>query len=335
LVERIAKIFRLVERGIVLLVDRANDAQLGPLVRGLCVEHPDLWVVTEASRLEDAPPKSVIVLATSPEDATWLNFNRPIIAERALRLVLWSKPEVTAVLARRAPDFYDWIERYLECPAGSPPFAVAGLRAALRARAWAVAFRGRGLDEVFATALPRRKLIRANAELADEALVATAKGAGPAWLAWSNVIEDEGARRVRRLVTEAGRRGRNILIDPRVDVEGAWPISDAVEDLVVAVRALESAGVPSAGRLAALLDLEPEAIALAVSRLRSGVAASEIERAAFSAADPGAAVGRLAGDAGAFDPVVIAAHRASPPLLRAFAADPRVRAIVVGGTPIS
>src|SRR5215217_4922671 len=79
-VERIAKLLRLVERGILVLVDRANDAQLGPLVRGLCAEHPDLQVLTEAARVEDAPHGSVIVLATRPEDAAWLNLARPIFA---------------------------------------------------------------------------------------------------------------------------------------------------------------------------------------------------------------------------------------------------------------
>lgn len=324
-IERVAKLLRLVERGIVLLVDRANDARLGPLVRALCAEHPDLRVVTEAPRIEEAPSGSVIVLATRPEDADWLNLARPIFAERSLRLVLWSKAGVTAELARRAPDFFDWIARRFECPAGPPAFAVAGLRAALRARAWAVAFRGRGLEEVFAAALPRRRLVSANTALADEALLTVARGAGRAWIAWSYVIDERGARRVRRIAAAAGRRGRSILVNHPGFAEDAWPVSDATEDLAEAARMLESAGASSPARLAALLDLEPEAIALAAERIRGGLAVSEIEKAVLSAADPGAAMGRISGEDDAFDPVLYAARRVPPPLLRAFAADPRVR----------
>lgn len=169
-IERIAKLFRLVEHGMLVLVDHANDAQLGPLVRGLCIEHPDLWVLTEAARVENAPQGAVIVLATRAEDAVWLNLARPIFAERALRVVLWSRTVTTEQLARHAPDFFNWIARRFECPAGPPSFAVHGFQAALRARVWAVDFRGRALDEVFATAFPRRKLIRASAASPEDVL---------------------------------------------------------------------------------------------------------------------------------------------------------------------
>jgi len=85
-----------------------------------------------------------------PEDAAWLNVARPLFAERALRVVLWSKAKTTASLARHAPDFFDWIARRVECPATQPHHAISGLRAALRARAWAVDWQGAALDEAFA-----------------------------------------------------------------------------------------------------------------------------------------------------------------------------------------
>jgi len=184
-------------------------------VRALCAEHPELIVLTEAARIEEVPHGSVIVLATRVEDASWLNMARPIFAERALKVVLWSKTETTGELARRAPDFFDWIARRVECPGGPPAFAVTGLRAALRARAWAVAWKGRGLDEAFAVAFPKRALVRANAAMTDDVLFATVKGAGAAWIVWSNVLDERGGLRVRRIVSRAGRRGRNILDNPQ------------------------------------------------------------------------------------------------------------------------
>ena len=333
-VERIAKLLRLVERGIIVLVDRANDAQLGPLTRGLYAEHPELLVLTEAAKIAEAPMRSVVVLATRVEDAGWLNMARPIFAERELRVVLWSKAATTAELARRAPDFFDWIARRFECPGGPPAFAVAGLRAALRARAWAVDWRGKGLDEAFAVAFPRRRLVRANAALADDVLVEAAKSAGPGWIAWSNVLDERGARRVRSLAAHAGRRGRSILDNPGTDVSEAWRVSSAVADLAEGARVLEGAGAPSAGRLAALLDMEPEAIALAAELLRGGLAARELERAVVASADAGAAVGEIAGRRGEVDPVRVAAYRVPGPLLRAFAGDPRVRkaSAILGGS---
>ncbi|HSO00694.1 MAG TPA: tetratricopeptide repeat protein [Candidatus Nanopelagicales bacterium] len=61
-----------------------------------------------------------------------------------------------------------------------------------------------------------------------------------------------------------------------------------------ATRVLEEVGAAQPGRLAALLDLEPEAVAIAAALLRGGVGEGEIEAAIREAEDPGAAIGRLA-----------------------------------------
>ncbi|MBK9258706.1 MAG: metallophosphoesterase [Polyangiaceae bacterium] len=318
-----------------MLVDDPSDAQLGPLVRGLSLDFPDLWVITEAARMDDAPQGAVIVLVARHEDATWLNLNRPILADRAFKVVLWCKRAVSEHLVKKAPDFFNWISRRFECPAGPPEFAVQGLQAALRARAWAVDFRGRGLDEVFAAALPKRKLIRVSASAPDEVLEKAAKEAGPAWIAWTNLFDERGVMRVRRIVNGAHRRGRNILENARGTAPEAWPVFDALMNVSQAIGALERAGLPAAGRLAAMLELEPEAITLAAEELARGVAVADIVTAIRNAADPGAALAKRAEEALALDPVQVAAYRAAPPVLRAFAMDPRVRqarAVIVGHT---
>jgi hypothetical protein len=323
--ERVARLFRLVERGILALVDRANDAELGTLVRALVADHPDLRVLTEAAQVEQVPHGSVLVLAIRPEDATWLNMARPIFAERALRVVLWSHAEVTASLARRAPDFFDWVGRRFECPSGPPAFTVRGLQASLRARAWAVAFRGPSLETAFAVAFPKRALVKANATMPDDELVAVARGAGASWIAWSNILDERAALRIRKLVNRAGRRGRNILDNPLFHAPEAWPVHDSTVALPDAAKTLAAAGALQAGRLAALLDLEPEAVGLAADQLEAGDSPAKIEAAIVSAVDPGAAMGRLAGSRANLDPILVAAYRVSAPFLRAFAADPQVR----------
>ncbi|MFO0757554.1 MAG: hypothetical protein U0359_13745 [Byssovorax sp.] len=297
-------------------MDRANDAALGALVRGLMVEYPDLLVLTEAQQVEDAPHGAVMVLVARTEDALWLNLARPIFADRALKVVLWSKAEVTAELLRRAPDFFDWIARRFECPAAAPAFAVAGMRAALRARAWAVAFKGPGLDEVFAASFPKRSLVRASVSLNDASLLSVVKTAGPAWIGWSHVLDEQGANRLKALLVGARRRGRNVIDHAMVEVPGAWPVSGAMVKL-------EGAGVPA--RLSAMLDLEPEAIGMAAELLSSGMSLAEVEGAVLRAGDPGAAVGKLVGDRRGIDPVLVAGYRAPGPMLRAFLFDPRVR----------
>src|SRR5262249_3957886 len=123
-------------------------------------------------------------------------------------------------------------------------------------------------------------------------------------------------------LAETGRRARNILENPSATALSAWPVHARIEDLDNAVRALEAAGAPAPGRLAALLDLEPEAIALAAEALATGTPAATVEAAISGAAVPGAALAQIAH--GSMDPQRVAIFDATPPVLRAFALDLRV-----------
>lgn len=324
-IERIAKHLRHIRLSTLVLVDHAHDSQLGPLVRGLSLDFPDLWVVTEAARIEDAPEGAVVVLVARPEDAIWLNLNRPIFADRALKVVLWSKRVVSEHFAKKAPDFFNWIARHFDCPDEPPTFAIHGMRSALRARAWAVDFRGKTLDAVFAAAFPKRKLLRLSASAPEQALRTAVKEAGTAWITWTNLFDEQGIKRVRQIVTNEHRKGRNILENVRGTAHEAWPVFDALMSVGQAIGALEQAGLPAAGRLAAMLDLEPEAIAFAADELERGITVAEIEAAIRTATDPGAALEKQSAEAAKFDAVQLAAFRAPPPMLRAFALDPRVR----------
>lgn len=136
---------------------------------------------------------------------------------------------------------------------------------------------------------------------------------------------ERDALRVHQIVNRAHRRGRNILDNSRGIEPEAWPVSDVLMNLAQAIGALQHAGPSAAGRLAAMLDLEPAAITLAAQKLTLGVTVADIEATIRDAADPGAALVKRADDALALDPVVVAAYRVAPPVLRAFATDPRVR----------
>lgn len=64
-----------------------------------------------------------MVLAPRPEDADFLNINRPVFSRRGLKIVLWCDEATTLALARNAVDFFDWISRRHECPQGVPAHA--------------------------------------------------------------------------------------------------------------------------------------------------------------------------------------------------------------------
>lgn len=245
-------------------------------------------------RLARAEKGSLIILVPDPEQATWLNLERPIFANRALRVILFSTAETSSVLARRAPDFFSWISHRIECPPGPVLPAVRGIQAALRTRARGLAWMGGDLEGAFSAALPGRALVRASAAMPYEQMVEAAKPAGKSWIVWSEVDGPFRLRRVRWAMAEAGRRGRSVLLEPAIEAPGFLRVDGRLAAIKAAREQLEEAGAKHAGRLAALMDLDPVLIRVAGSLLNAGGAEENIEAAAHAAADPGRAVEQLA-----------------------------------------
>ena len=277
-----------------MLVDQARPERLGELVRALLPAHPGLEVHTDAVRLARVDRGALVILVADARQADWLNMERPIFANLALRVILFSDAETSGALARRAPDFFNWISHRVECPPGLPPTAVRGIRAALRTRAQGVAWTGGDFAAAFQAALPGRPLARASAALPYDQMVEAAKPAGKGWVAWSEVDGPFRLRRVRWACAEAGRRGRVALIEPAVDAAGFAPVRGDLLGVVEARAKLEAAGATHPGRVAALLELEPEAVEVAARLLRGRVAEGAIEEAVVGVGDPGVAVARLA-----------------------------------------
>ncbi len=302
-----------------MLVDHARPERLGELVRALLPIAPELEVHTEAHRLAEAQPGSTLVLVPREEDADWLNINRPLFASRALRVVLFCTREVSVALSRGAVDFLDWVSLRLECPAGPAPYAVAGLRLALAARVPGIVWTGGDLEASFAAARPGRVLRRISAARPYEELVSEAKAAGRReWLAWTDVDGDFRLRRVRWALAEARRRTRAILVEPAVRSPGWWEVHARVAEPAETCEQLRSAGAKHPGRLAALVDLEPEAIQLLSGLLELGVGENSLEEELLKGADPGVAVGRLASVQGLVTERELVHGRAPLPAMRAF-----------------
>jgi tetratricopeptide (TPR) repeat protein len=303
-------------------MDHARPERLGELVRTLLPLAPDLEVHTEAPQLVEVRPGSTLVLVPRAEDADWLNINRPLFASRALRVVLFCTSEVTVALSRGAVDFLDWVSLRLECPTGPAPFAVAGLRCALAARVPGIVWTGGDLEASFHAARPHRTLRRVSATKPYEELVAEAKTGGRGdWLAWTEVDGEFRLRRVRWALAETRRRTRAILVEPAVRSPGWWEVHGRVAELSEARERLRKAGAEQPGRLAALVDLEPESIELLSGLLARGLDARPLEEELRKGGDPGAIVGRLASEHGVVTQRELVHGRAPSPALRAFAAE--------------
>ena len=281
---------------MIVLIEGARPERLGDLVRALVRDYPDLEVHTDARRLAGAGKGSVVVLAPDADQADWLNIERPLVAHRELRLVLFSDARTSGVLARKAVDFFHWISHRIECPKGPWMPAVRTIRGALCARAAGIAWKGGDLASAFEAALPGRPLSIVSAALSYDQLVEAARPRRRTWIGFTDVDGPFRLRRVRWAVAEAGRRGRVVLVTPTLPTPGFWPAQGTPLSIARGVDALEKAGAAHPGRLAALTDLEPEAVELAAELLRSSVSEESIEQALRDAVDPGVAVGRLALD---------------------------------------
>jgi tetratricopeptide (TPR) repeat protein len=302
---------------VLVLVDHAHPERLGDLVRALLPTHPELEVHSDARKLVGVKPGSTVVLVPRAEDADWLNINRPLFALNGLRVVLFATREVSVALARGAVDFFDWISHRLECPPSPAPFAVAGLRQALAIRAPGIVWKGGDLVAAFRATRPRRRLRTISAARPYEELVAEARAVRGDWLAWTDIDGEFRLRRVRWALAEARCRTRTTLVEPAVPSPGWWEVHGRVSEFRVAQERLERSGASHAGRLAALTDLEPEAIELLGALLDRGFLEQSLEAEMLRGADPGAAIGRLAAAHGLVSEEEVVRGRVSPPALRA------------------
>lgn len=231
--------------------------------------------------------------------------------------MLFCDTETSVALARQAVDFFDWISHRVECPSRPPRYAVAGLRCALAARAPGIVWTGGDLEASFAAARPHRKLHKASAAQPYPRILAEVKEHPREWIAWSDIDGGFRLRRVRWALAEARRRTRAILVNPAASSPGWWTAHGRVADPGEARALLEKAGAHFPGRLAALVDFEPETLELVAKLLEHGVTASTIEPRCTQAPDPGAAIGQLAHEYGLTSSKELSRDEASPPIMRA------------------
>jgi tetratricopeptide (TPR) repeat protein len=313
--ERVARIVRLARAGVMVLVDHAWDARLPELLRALRGDS-SVIVCTEPDELFDLADGSTVVFVPLAEHAAALNAGRPRVAQRALKVVLWADRKVTVALARRAPDFFDWISHRVECPDGIPPHVVAGIETAERARVRGVVCSGLGA-------------------LDDDGCIETMAEAGWAILEWPDRISESPldalwfAARERRVWVEGVQTGQD-LIDLRVALAavgsdalvvantqaamtpGWWRLDASVLGIREAARRLPRlpAGV------VAMFGGEEASIDLANRLLDAGEAPDRLALVVRDSADSGAALACAAFRRRVVSAEEVALGRGSAPLLR-------------------
>ena len=96
--DRLIRPLKLADRQVMVLVAQASPAGLRPALCRLLAELGEVQVRLRAPELAALAPGSVALLRVVPEDILWLNYNRPLVSERRLKLVLWAEGEVASDL---------------------------------------------------------------------------------------------------------------------------------------------------------------------------------------------------------------------------------------------
>ncbi len=249
-----------------VLVAQASPAGLRPALCRLLTELGEVQVRLRAPELAALAPGSVALLRVVPEDILWLNYNRPLVSERRLKLVLWAEGEVASAMRAQAPDFFDWISHVLPCPRLTPGFALAGVKA-LGPDATA-RWDGDGLVGALRSAGQESMVVFEDASRHYRSLQRAARAAS-AGVCWTAVDRARRLHRARWAMAEGRVNGPSLLLDAALPTPGWVSLHARCQDWGEAAAALAEAGVPEPAREAALLGLEPEAITLraAMSRL--------------------------------------------------------------------
>lgn len=329
----LSRIARLLEVGsggkVIILVTGARPECLRALVRTLLDVDGELRVLARAPELIEVPPGALVVLAPSQADLAWLNLERPVFSERALRVILWADDALTLAMKARAPDFFDWISHVVWCQERVVDFAVAGLRSGADAYP-GIAWRDGDLDAALARAHPDAGIHRASARARYPDLVRAAREAGDRWLVWTDVQDPRDVMRVRWALAEVDRCGHCVLEQPACPTPTWWPVHGSCTPLAEAVARLEPLAGDHAALVAALLDLEPGAIELAA---RMPIIDAALRERLASADDPGAGLARAALAQGVIDADDVVLDRAPDdatevamraPVLRGFHDDPAI-----------
>lgn len=316
--DRLIVAIELSDRGVLTLVNGAAPARFREAYLRLRACDPATDVIIDVRRLAMLPPRTTVILALEPtiddDDLDWLNLNRPVLSDRQLRVVLWCEDSMATVLAQRAPDLFDWISAWVDCPPAPVAHAVADVRAAILSRASGVAWDGPGLENTLAAIRPGRP-VRRVAVGSYQSMFDALTSREPGWLVLEGIDTEFHLRRLRWAMAEARRRAIAFhSVGHHLDqtLPGWWAVSAMQVPIAKAVH--ELTGVGGTGRLAALTGLDPDAYMYLRFALRRGIAAERLEALLAVASNPRTALHDLAQQSGWTAKEVILEHDPQRPV---------------------
>lgn len=257
-----------------MLLHDAVSTRLGEVVRFFSLAPP--WqadgdvmrVCLEARELAGVPEGSSVLLRVRAEDVAYLNVIRPLFAKRRLRAVLWADEDGLEALLRDAVDLVDWVFRTVAVPPRRwPAFAEHGVAAALGAEVpWVWDGEREQLEALLGDVGWADGIADLRASMSFREMLRRLEGA-PGLVVVEGIGRELDAWRVRMALARAGRGPAWVAVRPSVSVMGSWRLHARQADWEVATARLRDAGWEHAGPMAAWVDLEPERIDEAVTRV--------------------------------------------------------------------
>jgi tetratricopeptide (TPR) repeat protein len=224
-------------------------------------------VCLRAADLDDVPEGGHMLLRIRAEELPLLNVIRPYFAQRRPRAVFWVDAETFEPLRSRAPDLFSFIFRLVEVPPRRwPAFAEQGVRAALDAGVPFAWDGDRDELEALLTAVGwSDEILELRASMSfREMLRALDRSGLPVVL---GLARDEDPWRVRMALARAGREGAWVALRPTKVPAGMWRLHARQAALDEATARLRDVGWAQAAAMAAWVDLEPERLEEAASRV--------------------------------------------------------------------
>ncbi len=224
------------------------------------------------SELMQQPTGALVLVEVRADEAGLYNRFRPRFAQMGLRVVLWMDPATAESFRAEAPDFDSWVSRHFRLEGEVPAFTLTLLRQQSR-----IHWTGQDLEMALHTL---GAVVQSSWDLNQklQAQPMAEYAALPGWKCWEGATDPY---RVERVIEAMGQG-----IDPAVmvgDGVSPWP---PVHDQLALLESAALLGCPQPTLAVALLDREPEAVALLATLLGDGVVWEEITPVLLDGTDP-------------------------------------------------
>lgn len=309
--------------GDLLLVERADAASLGTVVRQLLASFPGLQVVTDRMLDLSGPPlKDATLLWATPSAGPCLA--RLCQEPPSPRVLVWMRGDAAPILHRQVPALKSTLKASFSAQPSVPDEVCLGLEAAQGAAG--IVWRDGPLEDLFRLLLPGVGIQWVNARQEYAQILRLLGQAGDRVVVFTEVDGPFLLRRVRWALAQCPTRYLPFLMDPALHSPGWWTVNGRSLELPEAALALASKGADRPALLAALCSLDPGLVDLAGRLLVCGVSGDSLVQALSSHPDPASALVPLCVTHGCVSLEGVARREEGSVVLRVMDRQPQVRA---------